>query len=71
MQTAAVAERVGARALLIHAETAEAAGFYQRLDPAFEPSTADPLHLILLLKDLHAAVRRGALQPTPQEVTRR
>lgn len=67
MQTAAVAERIGARAMLIHAETEEAAGFYRGLDPAFEPSTADPLHLILLLKDLRAAVQRGARQPTPQD----
>jgi GNAT superfamily N-acetyltransferase len=52
MRTAAVAERIGARALLIHAETREAAGFYRRLAPAFEPSTADPLVLIVLLKDL-------------------
>jgi hypothetical protein len=60
LQTAAIADRIGARDLLIHAETAEAASFYRRLDPAFEPSTADPLHRILLLKDLRAAVQRGA-----------
>ncbi len=63
MQTAAVAERIGARALLIHAETTAAASFYRRLDPAFEPSTADPLQLILLVKDLRAAVQRAAQQP--------
>jgi hypothetical protein len=62
MQTAAVAERIGARALLIHAETTEAAGFYRRPDTAFEPSTADPLQLIVLLKDLRAAVQRAARQ---------
>jgi GNAT superfamily N-acetyltransferase len=60
LQTAAVADQVGARALIIHAETAEASAFYRRLDPAFEPATADPLHLILLLKDIRAAVRRAA-----------
>ena len=64
LQTAAVAERIGARALLIHAETAEAAGYYRRLDPAFEPSNADPLQLLVLLKDLRAAVQRAARQPT-------
>ena len=64
LQTAAVAERIGARALLIHAETAEAADFYRRLDPAFEPSTADPRQLILLLKDLRAAVQRAATKRT-------
>lgn len=69
MQTAVVAERIGARALLIHAETAEAAGYYRRLDPAFEPSTADPLQLIVLLKDLRSAVQRAATRPTadPEE----
>ena len=66
MQTAAVAERIGARALLIHAETSEAAGFYRRLDPAFEPYTADPLLLIVLLKDLRAAVHRAVRQPTSE-----
>ncbi|HSO29021.1 MAG TPA: hypothetical protein VLS28_03910, partial [Candidatus Sulfomarinibacteraceae bacterium] len=64
LQTAAVAERIGARALLIHAETPEAAAFYRRLDPAFEPSTADPLQLILLIKDLRAAVQRAATKRT-------
>lgn len=66
MQTAAVADRIGARALLIHAETSDAAGFYRRLDPAFEPSTADPLVLIVLLKNLRAAVHRAARQPTSE-----
>jgi hypothetical protein len=60
LQTAAVGDRIGARALLIHAETSDAAAFYRRLDPAFEPSTADALHLVLLLKDLRAAIRRAA-----------
>lgn len=64
LQTAAVAERIGARALLIHAVTAEAAGFYLRLDPAIERSTEDSLQLILLLKDLRAAVQRAARRPT-------
>lgn len=62
LQTAAIAERVGARALLIHAETADAARFYARVDPAFERSPTDPLHLILLMKDLRAAIRRAAKQ---------
>jgi GNAT superfamily N-acetyltransferase len=71
MQTAAVAERIGARALLIHAETAEAAGFYRRLDPAFVASTADPLQLIVLLKDLRAAVQRAARRPVRSPMIRR
>ena len=47
LQTAAIADRIGARALLTHAEAAELALFYSRLDPAFEPSPADPLQLVL------------------------
>lgn len=60
LQTAAIADRIGARAMLIHAETAEVAHFYIRLDPAFEPSPADPLQLVLLLKDLRAGIRNAA-----------
>jgi GNAT superfamily N-acetyltransferase len=60
LQTASIADRVGVRALLIHAETPEAAAFYRRIDPGFEPSPTDPLHLILLLKDLRGAVRDAA-----------
>jgi len=41
LQTAAIADRVGVRALLIHAETREAAEFYRRIAPGFEPS--DPI----------------------------
>lgn len=57
LQTAAVAERVGVRALLIHAETERAVDFYRRIDTGFEPSPTDPLHLLLLMKDLRAAIR--------------
>ena len=57
LQVASVAERVGVRALLIHAETEEAARFYTRIDPGFEPSASDPLHLLLLMKDLRRAMR--------------
>jgi GNAT superfamily N-acetyltransferase len=64
LQTASVADRVGVRALLIHAETPEAAEFYRRISPAFEPSLTDPLHLILLMKDLKAAIREAAAGTT-------
>lgn len=60
LQTAAIADRIGARALLIHAETADAASFYRRLDRGFEPSPADPLQLVLLLKDLRIGIRKAA-----------
>lgn len=60
LQTAAVAERVGVRALLIHAETPEAAAFYARISAAFVESPSDPLHLLLLMKDLRSAIREAA-----------
>ncbi len=42
---------VGARALLIHAESAMARDFYVHL-AEFEPSPTDPLHLVLLMADI-------------------
>ncbi|HKO37730.1 MAG TPA: GNAT family N-acetyltransferase [Solirubrobacterales bacterium] len=45
----AVAESVGVRAVVAHAHS-EAAGFYDAF--GFEESPTDPLHRILLLKDL-------------------
>jgi hypothetical protein len=60
LQTAWFADRVGVRAMLIHAESGEAAAFYRHLTPAFEPSPTDPLHLVLLTKDLRREIRRAA-----------
>lgn len=60
LQTAAVATKIGVRALLVHAESDAAAGFYRHFDSAFEPSPTDPLHLILLMKNIRAAVRKAA-----------
>ena len=60
-QVAAIADRAGVRALLIHAETPEAAGFYQGIDPGFEASPTDPLHVLLLIKDLRRAIRDAAV----------
>jgi len=56
-QVLLVAEVVGVRALLIHAETPEAAAFYRGIDPGFVSSPTDSLHLILLIKDLRMALR--------------
>jgi GNAT superfamily N-acetyltransferase len=53
-----ISEEVGVRALLIHAEDADARDFYLRL-ARFEPSPVDDLQLLLLLKDLRRAIRRG------------
>jgi len=59
LQTASVANRVGVRALLIHAESPDAAAFYLRFDPAFERSPSDPHHLVLLMKNIRAGIRRA------------
>ena len=59
LQTASVANRVGIRALLIHAESPDAAAFYLRFDPAFERSPSDPLHFVLLMKNIRAGIRRA------------
>ncbi len=48
----AVADEIGARALLIHAESENARAYYLHLLPDLLPSPIDPLHLILLAKDL-------------------
>lgn len=63
LQVAAVGTRIGVRGLLIHAESPEAARFYQHFDAAFEPMPGDPLHLVLLMKNIRAAVRRVDDEP--------
>ena len=50
LRTAAAAEIVGVRALLVHARDEEARAWYEALE--FEPSPTDPFHLFLLMKDL-------------------
>jgi GNAT superfamily N-acetyltransferase len=55
LRTSEAADTVGARALLIHAESDAARSFYQHL-AEFEPSPTDPLHLFLLMKDLRATI---------------
>jgi GNAT superfamily N-acetyltransferase len=47
-----VSEIIGVRAILVHAMSASARGFYSRFD--FEPSPTDPSHLLLLLQDARA-----------------
>ncbi|MEX2375077.1 MAG: GNAT family N-acetyltransferase [Dehalococcoidia bacterium] len=46
---------IGARAVLVHAKDEEARQFYEHFD--FEPSPTDPLHLLLLMKDIRALLR--------------
>lgn len=49
------ADIIGVRALLIHANDEQARAFYRRI-ASFDPSPTDPLHLLLLLKDLRRAI---------------
>ena len=55
VRIAGAADIVGVRAVLVHAIDAQAAAFYQRFN--FEPSPANDLHLMLLMKDLRLALR--------------
>lgn len=52
---ATASEVIGVRALLIHCESESARDFYLRL-AKFEPSPTDPMHLLLMMKDLHRAL---------------
>jgi GNAT superfamily N-acetyltransferase len=56
VRIAAAADIVGARAALVHAIDAAAARFYAHF--GFEPMPGNALHLMLLMKDLRAALRR-------------
>jgi GNAT superfamily N-acetyltransferase len=51
-RVASLSDAIGCRGLLVHAESEEARGFYEHLIPEFERSPTDPLHLLLLLKDI-------------------
>src|SRR5439155_22689486 len=43
---------IGCRGLLVHVESPDARAFYQHLIPEFEPSPTDPMHVVLLIKDI-------------------
>jgi GNAT superfamily N-acetyltransferase len=53
-RTLAAAETIGVRALLVHAIDENARSFYRR--HGLEPSPTDPLHLMILIKDIAAAL---------------
>ncbi|GHC71332.1 N-acetyltransferase GCN5 [Nocardiopsis terrae] len=55
-RVAVASETIGVRALLIHCESESARQFYLGL-ARFEQSPSDPMHLVLLLKDLRRALR--------------
>jgi GNAT superfamily N-acetyltransferase len=51
-----LSDDIGCPGLLVHAESAEARDFYVHLVPEFEESPTDPLHLVLLLKDIRRTI---------------
>ena len=55
LRTLIAADSIGVRALIVHARDERAADFYRR--HGFEPSPTDPLHLLLLMKDVRATLR--------------
>jgi hypothetical protein len=57
-RTAQLSTEIGCRALLVHAETTAARDFYVHLVPQFERSPTDPLHLVLLTKDIRRTLSR-------------
>jgi len=58
LREASLSEAIGCRGLLVHAESEQALGFYVHLIPEFERSPTDPLHLLLLLKDIRRTLGR-------------
>jgi hypothetical protein len=52
LRTNEAAEDLGIRVMLVHAKHAQASRWYKRF--GFEESPTDPLHLVLLMKDLRA-----------------
>jgi GNAT superfamily N-acetyltransferase len=54
LRTLAAAQTIGVRAMLVHAIDEEARAFYLR--HGLEPSPSDPLHLMILIKDIATAL---------------
>jgi len=54
LRSATAADSIGARAVIVHAVSADAVRFYERF--GFEASPTDPHHLILLMKDLRRLI---------------
>jgi len=56
VRTVEVSTRIGCRGLLVHAENEVARSFYLHALPGFEQSPSDPMHLLILVKDLRRAI---------------
>lgn len=54
LRTLGAADIAGIRAIAAHAKDDQARAFYQHFD--FTPSPTDPYHMLLLIKDLRAAL---------------
>jgi GNAT superfamily N-acetyltransferase len=59
MRTLAASNTIGVRAMLVHAIDEEARAFY--LHHGFEPSPTDPLHLMILIKDIAKAIQQSEI----------
>ena len=59
-RTLAAADTIGVRAMLVHAIDETARAFY--LHHGLEPSPTDPLHLMILVKDITAALAAATEQ---------
>ena len=57
-RVASLSDAIGCRGLLVHAESEQARGFYEHLIPEFERAPTDPLHLLLLVKDIRRTLGR-------------
>lgn len=60
-RTLAAADTIGVRAMLVHATDDTARAFYLR--HGLEPSPTDPLHLMILIKDIAAALAASNQEP--------
>ncbi len=58
LRVIALSKQIGCRALLVHCESSHARDFYRHLVPEFEESPTDPLHLVLLTKDIRRTLLR-------------
>ncbi len=61
LRTLAAADTIGVRAMLVHAIDDDARRFYLR--HGLQPSPSDPLHLMILLKDIAASLRAAGGKP--------